>query len=231
MEHEIKAALRDYRQRKPELPAFDKIVSVDFNQDRTPALVAVCSVNMQTLQFEMSLAEVGAAMMLYCQKNHVPLPRKGKKSLISVDGAPAFVVSYIWHNFSNIRIMLVDENEAVRTVIKKLMKQRDIESIIEVDSGLKALSILNNSKTFPNVIISNCHVGNISGIELMIRMRENINSNINQIPFVMLQRERNPYEMNEALRMGAEKVLLQPVSCDDLVGAVLDACSMNTASH
>lgn len=73
------------------------VVSMHFDPAEDPALVVmVQTLGGQVENFSYKLAELGAAIITYCKRNKIPLPHKGKKSLIRVDESAALAISYDW---------------------------------------------------------------------------------------------------------------------------------------
>jgi hypothetical protein len=73
------------------------VVSFLFDPTENPALVLMISGrDGQIESHSFQLAELGAAIITFCRNHKVPLPHKGKKSLIKVDDTLAITVGHEW---------------------------------------------------------------------------------------------------------------------------------------
>ncbi|CAA6603818.1 hypothetical protein MTBLM1_150002 [Rhodospirillaceae bacterium LM-1] len=73
------------------------VVSMLYDPKEDPALVLMVSgADGQIENHSFRLAELGAAIITFCRSHKVPLPHKGKKSLIKVDDAVAITVGHEW---------------------------------------------------------------------------------------------------------------------------------------
>lgn len=73
------------------------VVSMHFDPAEDPSLVLMVQTQGGEVEnFSYKLAELGAAIITFCKRQRIPLPHKGKKSLIRVEDSVAIAIGYDW---------------------------------------------------------------------------------------------------------------------------------------
>jgi hypothetical protein len=94
---EVYRALREYTANHNRPIAKGVLVSFLFDPAENPAVVLMISAKDGPVEnYSFRLAELGAAIITFCKNHRVPLPHKGKKSLIKVDDSVAITVAHDW---------------------------------------------------------------------------------------------------------------------------------------
>ena len=80
---EFREAIRTYLERSNEEARTSEFVNVSLESDEEIAAVARFFNRGSENEFRLTLdvSEIGAALMLYCLRNHIPLPKKGQKAV------------------------------------------------------------------------------------------------------------------------------------------------------
>lgn len=115
-------------------------------------------------------------------------------------------------NYSELRVLVVDDTIAMRTILKSLLRNMGVINIIEAANGKAALKILQENKI--DLILSDWNMPEMNGIELLRKVREDIR--LKNIPFVMISAEATSENITQAIRLQVNQYLIKPVSAAQL---------------
>ncbi len=94
---EVHRALLEYTAKHNRPIADGDVDSLLFDPSEDPALVLMLHrKDGQIEHHSFRLAELGAAIITFCRSHKVPLPHKGKKSLIKVEDSVGIALSHEW---------------------------------------------------------------------------------------------------------------------------------------
>ena len=118
---------------------------------------------------------------------------------------------------SDIRVMVVDDQKTMRTIVKSLLKQIGIYNVIEAANGHEAMKSLEEVGTpLPDVIMSDMHMDRMDGVQLCNKLRLSKKTETREIPFVLLTGETDRMLLETCEQVGACAILNKPVSSDVL---------------
>lgn len=103
------------------------------------------------------------------------------------------------------KILIVDDDPIVRTLLAKMLRVRGIE-VIEADQGFLAAKIFEKYKKEISLIISDIQMPVMDGIELLKRIRES-----SAVPFVLFTGLGQVMEVKQAHDLGANDFIMKPV--------------------
>ena len=111
-------------------------------------------------------------------------------------------------NFEQTKIVLVDNNEQMRTSIKQQMKGEEVKIVADFSDAISALNYIKDNEV--DVIITDIVLPNIDGYEFM----EAINKQglANKPKILVLSALSNDNFINKALQYGADYYMIKP--CD-----------------
>lgn len=112
-------------------------------------------------------------------------------------------------------ILLVDDQEAVRGVIKKSMGRVEAD-VVEMENGQEALSYLEDEK--PNLILTDIMMPGVNGFELLERVKKNPETR--DIPVIVITAVGDANIKDKAFRLGADDFVTKPIVSDDLIPRV-----------
>jgi len=116
-----------------------------------------------------------------------------------------------------IRVLIVDDQKAMRSIIRNLLSQNDISKIAEAEDGLEAMeALLDNKLPNPDVIICDLHMDRMDGMEFCNKLRRIKDDELRDIPVLILTGERDQLPLEVAKQVGATAVLGKPISAPDL---------------
>ena len=158
--------------------------------------------------------DVGQALTIYCREHRVPLPKNATKQIEKFKDGAALSMQI---GGGGLHILIIDDQEVMRTIIKKLLAKASPSQISEAGDGVKALEMLRSGEVDPDVIICDLHMDNMGGIEFLRTLRAekgNINS---RKPVLILTGDKSEQAHEITRQVGASKVLTKPISADDLI--------------
>ena len=85
----------------------------------------------------------------------------------------------------NMRILIVDDFSTMRRIIKNILRQLDLNNVVEADDGTTAWEVLN--KDHIDFIISDWNMPQMTGIELLRKVRAS--EDFGHLPFLMVTAE------------------------------------------
>lgn len=114
------------------------------------------------------------------------------------------------------KVLVVEDHAVVRSGISNLLDaERDLTVIGSVGTGKEALQFLQD-ETVPDVVLTDLHLGDTTGIELT-KVIQQFNP---QIRVVILTVESNEQYLSQAFAVGANAYLLKETDFDELIFAI-----------
>ncbi len=112
------------------------------------------------------------------------------------------------------RILVVDDNADMRSYLVRLLESRF--EVRAVAGGAEALASIEELR--PDLILSDVMMPDMSGLELLRRVREDPDTT--DLPIVLLSARAGPEAAVEGLDLGADDYLAKPFSAEDLFARV-----------
>ena len=112
----------------------------------------------------------------------------------------------------NINVLVVDDFETMRRIVKSSLKKLGFSNVIEAEDGKVALRKLEKEKI--GLIISDWIMPNMTGIELLRAVRSD--DRFKEIPFIMLTTEGKKQDVIEAVNAGVSNYIVKPFNPDTL---------------
>jgi two-component system, chemotaxis family, chemotaxis protein CheY len=113
-------------------------------------------------------------------------------------------------------IMIVDDNEAMRILIRQMLETEGYQHFVEVEDGVSAYEILKTQKI--DLVLSDWNMAGMTGIELLSKIRGD--RDIAQTPFIMLSVEGLDVSMDQAFKSGANDFVSKPFLVNELTDSV-----------
>lgn len=113
------------------------------------------------------------------------------------------------------KVLIVDDFQSMRSIIKDSLKDLNIGEIIEASGGKEALektmkSVEDGSPV--DLILCNWNMPLFSGLDLLKLIRNTPETQ--QIPFIMITAESEREKVIDALKSGANDYIIKPLSPD-----------------
>lgn len=116
----------------------------------------------------------------------------------------------------NISILIVDDNEPIRTIIRRILENEGYVHFIEAEDGISAYRILKSQKI--DLIISDWNMLGMTGIELLTMIRED--REMARTPFIMVSVEGLNISINRAFKSGASDFISKPFTSKELIESI-----------
>ena len=111
------------------------------------------------------------------------------------------------------RVLVVDDMNTMRTMVKNNLKTLGFTNIFEAENGAKAFQLLQtqHSKNEPiGLVLSDWNMPEMLGIDLLKRVRGA--KEFKELPFLMITAEGEAGQVKEALMAGVSNYLMKPFS-------------------
>jgi two-component system chemotaxis response regulator CheY len=111
----------------------------------------------------------------------------------------------------NVRILIVDDSRAMRSIVRRHVTQAGFESaeIVEAENGLDALDQIKGTR--PDVVLSDWNMPVMTGIELLEALR----ATGVDVPLGFVTSENSADYKERAFDAGAAFMITKPFTADD----------------
>jgi two-component system chemotaxis response regulator CheY len=123
------------------------------------------------------------------------------------------------YRFDRLKVLVVDDNPHMRTLIVAVLQAFDIKNIHEASSGEAAWSVL--QATPCDIVFVDWVMTGISGLELTKRVRTSPNSPNPFVPIIMLTGHTSVDHVRAARDAGVNEFLAKPVSARNIVARMM----------
>ncbi|MEE8548788.1 MAG: response regulator [Alphaproteobacteria bacterium] len=114
-----------------------------------------------------------------------------------------------------IRALVIDDQRAMRSIVRQLLSQIGIHDIQEARNGEEALKIINQpNEEDPDIIICDLHMDKMDGLEFCNQVRRDKE---HDIPIIILTGESDEFLHEVSKQVGAVAVVMKPVSAPELL--------------
>ena len=110
------------------------------------------------------------------------------------------------------KILVVDDSKAMRMIVIRTLKQAGFggNKIVEASNGVEALQVIQSEA--PELVLSDWNMPEMSGIELLQRVRESGNN----VTFGFITSESSADTKKLATESGADFILTKPFTPDTI---------------
>lgn len=117
---------------------------------------------------------------------------------------------------SSLSILVVDDEAAMRTVVKNLFYAIGIRQVTEASNGVEALALLTANAGQFDLIMCDLYMEKMDGMQLCNSIRNNPTLRSRHIPIIMMTSETNALVLDVVHQVGAARVLNMPISLVEL---------------
>jgi len=119
-------------------------------------------------------------------------------------------------------ILVIEDDEMMRSTLFEILELEDF-NVISAGDGFFGLRIAKEMQ--PDLIICDLNIPNLSGYEVLQRLRNNLTTD--KIPFIFLTSESDADSRRRAMQLGANSYLTKPVA----IGTLLATITANMLVH
>ena len=112
-------------------------------------------------------------------------------------------------------ILVIDDSEIIRSLIFGFLELQNF-NVISAEDGSIGFHLVKELQ--PDLIISDIHMPNLDGYEVLKKVREN--EATAKIPFIFLTSDTDPISRYQALQLGANDYLTKPFNISQLLEAI-----------
>ncbi|OPY84005.1 MAG: Chemotaxis protein CheY [Syntrophorhabdus sp. PtaU1.Bin153] len=114
------------------------------------------------------------------------------------------------------RVLVVDDFATMRKIVKNVLKQINLDNVVEAENGKHALSVLNEDSV--DLIISDWMMPEMTGIEFLKVCKGDEEKK--KIPFIMVTAEGQKDSVMEAIKSGVDNYIVKPFTPEKLKEAI-----------
>jgi len=108
------------------------------------------------------------------------------------------------------KILVVEDEDPLREMLSDALTIAQYEPVLAVD-GAEALIKLRESRI--DLVVADINMPNVSGLELLARMRENYD----QTPVILLTAQTDRHDVTSGLKSGADDYIKKPFGLEELI--------------
>ncbi len=113
---------------------------------------------------------------------------------------------------SGIRVMIVDDQHAMRTLTRRSLQHLGFNEIYDVADPVEALEVARDKRV--HLIISDYNMSNMNGFEFLKAVRSD--PVISKVAFIMLSGMSDRETVEKVAALGANSFMLKPFTLDGL---------------
>jgi two-component system chemotaxis response regulator CheY len=129
-------------------------------------------------------------------------------------------------NPSQLRLMIIDDQAAARSMLKKMLKDMQINQVYESTTAQEGLKLLDNAPDMVDLVICDWNMPGMTGIELLRQVR----SVGSEVPFLLLTGRSDADSVIEARDAGVSGYIAKPYSRDQLEAKIRIVMSKKKAT-
>ncbi len=114
------------------------------------------------------------------------------------------------YNFSELRVLLVDDHEPMREVLRDILRELGFRDIQQAQNGEKALRVLPFFQ--PDILITDYMMQPVNGLELIRKVRAGEAEVDRFLPIIMISSHTEAHEVLRARDAGTTEFLAKPLS-------------------
>jgi two-component system chemotaxis response regulator CheY len=124
-------------------------------------------------------------------------------------------------NFSTFKILVVEDSDFVRHVVRKYLVEMGFKEVFEASNGMDGIAQLKNS---PDIILCDIEMEPLNGFEFLKLLRKQPGPE-KALPLLFLTSSADADYVQRAIDLGVSAYLLKPVMPDTLRKKLIDVLS------
>lgn len=121
--------------------------------------------------------------------------------------------------FKQLRVLIVDDNAAVRGLVRAVLSAFGCDAIFEASSAKQCLEILEIEQI--DIIVLDWKMKPVDGLTLVTRLRDQESSPNAFVPIIMLTAYAEPSKIKQARDAGVTEFMVKPFSSDALYKRIM----------
>ncbi len=117
----------------------------------------------------------------------------------------------------HLRVLLVEDSLPVQRMIRGLLKDIGVGDVLTVGDGEKALALVDDEDTRVGLIIFDCHMPKLNGLNLLRALRDRGQN----IPFLMISSDVSKETVSAAVAAGVSAYVRKPFSQKEITDRIV----------
>jgi CheY-like chemotaxis protein len=122
--------------------------------------------------------------------------------------------------FDHLKILIVEDNQHMRTLLRALLNSVGIREIVEANSGASALSVLRERKC--DLILTDLAMKPMDGLELSRQVRSGDSISNPFMPIIMITGHTEKHRVEAARDAGVTEFLAKPITAHSLFSRIAE---------
>lgn len=122
-------------------------------------------------------------------------------------------------DFSQISILVVDDSDFVRRLLKEVLTSFGATKIFLAESAEQAFARIEIE--CPDLIICDWQMHPVDGLSILRKLRLDTSSRLSRVPFIMLTGHNGADDVSTAIGEGADSYIVKPFSAATLMSHLL----------
>jgi len=127
-------------------------------------------------------------------------------------------------DFSRLKILIIDDNDFVRFMLKKYLSEYGIVEILEAANGMEGLNMLFGT---PDIIVCDINMEPLNGFEFLKHVRA-MADGAGKVPVIFLTGNANLEFVQKALDLSVDAYILKPFTSDNLRSKIVTLLNRNS---
>ena len=120
--------------------------------------------------------------------------------------------------FSNLRVLVVDDNAHMRTLLRSLLQSLGVREVFESSDGAQAFAVSRDFK--PDFIVTDLTMEPVDGIELTRMVRTRKDSPNPYVPVIMVTGHTERSRVEAARDAGVTEFIAKPITAQNLTARI-----------
>ena len=112
----------------------------------------------------------------------------------------------------NMKVLVVDDFSTMRRIVRNILRQLNLNNVVEADDGASAWDVLNREKI--DFVVSDWNMPNMTGIDLLRKVRSS--EQFADLPFLMVTAEAQQENIIEAVQAKVSNYIVKPFTADTM---------------
>ena len=117
-------------------------------------------------------------------------------------------------NLMLVRVLVVDDDEVMRTFVVNSLRRLGFQSIETATDGASALRAIVTFK--PNLVLTDIHMKPMNGLQFVQTMRANANPLVKDMKVIFMSADASSATLQEAMPLGTFGYIVKPPRLDTL---------------
>lgn len=133
------------------------------------------------------------------------------------------------HDYSELKFLIVDDEPFILDLVEKILRRCKAKDIRRLSNGRDALQTLKNEPDYFDIVISDCNMEPINGLQFLRGVREGkVSPDIVDLPIIFLSGHNDAPVVKRAVELGVSGFLSKPVSFEKLTSTIAKALERAT---